>query len=509
MGKYKIKDIDNNIEKRILIYLIVSDKFINDLISIIDPIYFTIPYIQTIVNWVIDYYDMYEIAPKLDIKPIFEKEQIRLEEKEVELIERILLNVSEIYETNEVLNLDYVKNRALEYFRKRELEITSGNAKHYLEQDDIISAENELLKYKQVALATTQCIDVFNEEIIIEAFKETEESLLHIPGYLGMFLGPLQRGWLVGLEGGYKKGKTWWLLEYAVCALMDGLNVAFFSLEMSKNEIIKRLYHRLLGMPKEDGDYLFPVFDCQYNQDGSCVRPERESPISLLDEDGEKPEFNDAPNYRPCTYCRNDGTDTFKTAIWYENKICSKLTATKAVNRANAFTRIYGKKFKLKAYPRFSANVRDIKHDLDILESADDFIPDVIIIDYADILKPESSNNAGVQKEDETWIALAQCAGERNSLVITPTQISKSGQDAETIQIQHTARWSGKLGHVDMMIGINQTDEEKTTGVQRINVILHRHNDFDPNAQCIILQNFSIGAVHLDSEKHINYQSEE
>lgn len=508
MSKYKIKEVDTNIEKRILTYMIVSDKFLSDLIQIIDPIYFTIPYIQKVSIWVIDYYNLYEVAPKLDIKSIFEKEQIKLEEKETDLIEKLLLNISNIYETNETLNFDYVKSRTLEYFRKRELEITAGNTKYYLEQNDILSAENELLQFKQVALATTQCVSVFEEEVIQEAFSEIEEGLITIPGYLGTFLGQMQRGWLVGLEGGYKKGKTWWLLEFAVYALMDGLNVAFFSLEMSKNEIIKRLYHRLLGIPKEEGKYLFPVFDCQYNQDGSCVRPERTSTISLLEDDGEKPEFEEALNYQICTHCRNDGTTAYRPAIWYEQKDCQKLTATKAIHRAKAFKRVYGDKLKLKAYPRFSANIRDIKHDLDILESADDFIPDVIIIDYADILKPESTNNAGVQKEDETWIALAQCAGERNALVITPTQISKSGQDAKTIQIQHTARWSGKLGHVDMMMGINQTDEEKTNGAQRLNIILHRHNDFDPNDQCMVLQNFSIGAVHLDSEPYRQEQTD-
>ena len=244
-------------------------------------------------------------------------------------------------------------------------------------------------------------------------------------------------------------------------------------------------------------------------QNDICNRFECKNQLPLLN-DGVKPSFEDADHmYRVCTACRYENNGLFIPAIWYEQKIGKKLTVEIATKQAEAFNELYGFNFKLKTYPRFSANISDIKHDLDILESTEDFVPDVVVIDYADILKPESNNNSGFQKEDETWIALAQLAGERNALVITPTQITKEGQDTKLIQVQHTARWSGKIGHVDAIFGINQTQEEKDEGMQRLNKIMHRHEEFNSSEQCMVLQNFNIGAVHLDSCRYDNNEPEQ
>ena len=484
--------------------MIVSTSFLKEVSLLIDTEYFTIPYVQKVVEWVLEYYHNFETAPFMDIKPVFDQKSIRLPEKEVLLIEQLLTNISTQYTENPDLNLDYLVKQTISYFQKRELEITAGNVKYYLEQDEIAQAELELLKFKKVMVTTSSCVNVFDEEVIKKAFKESEEGILHIPGYLGEFIGPLQRGWLIALQGGYKKGKTWWLLDFIINAVMDNLNVAFFSLEMSQNQIIKRIAHRVTGLASSEKPQLIPILDCLQNQKDFCHLPERPDQGAVL-VDGELVPFEHADAmYKVCTFCRDMPNSPFIPTSWYERVEAKPLTTQKMVQVANAFKEAYGNSFKLQVYPRFSANIIDIKHDLDLLESTENFVPDLIVIDYADILKPESNNTAGTQKEDETWIALAQLAGERNALTITPTQITKEGQDAKIIEVKHTARWSGKLGHVDAIYGINQTQEEKDRGQQRLNTIMHRHEDFNPLSQCLVLQNFNIGAVHLDSCRYVD-----
>ena len=115
--------------------------------------------------------------------------------------------------------------------------------------------------------------------------------------------------------------------------------------------------------------------------------------------------------------------------------------------------------------------------------------------------KPEDSNSSGVEKEDRTWIALAQLASELHNAVIVPTQVTKAALDAQTIKEKHTARWVGKLGHVDAMYAMSRTEREIADGVMRFSCIDHRHRKFDPNEEVLVLQTFDAGVVMLDSAR--------
>jgi replicative DNA helicase len=364
----------------------------------------------------------------------------------------------------------------------------------------VVNAEKELLQFRTVTATVSECVDVFDEEIVRRAFQEQKEGLLTLTGYLGEFLGGFHRSWLVVFSGAYKRGKTWWLLDMYINAAMSNLNVVMFSLEMTQDNLMERILHRVTGCADEASVQRIPVVDCLLNQKGECFHEDyRGTGVPILIE-GETLADEPVDAYTVCTACRDSGNlELFQPVVGYERHEYLAMTEKLAVDKARALSEQYSNRCKLKTYPRFAANIADIKRDLTVLETTQNFIPDVIIIDYADILKPESGNATGVQKEDETWIALSQLAGERKALVLTATQLTKEGQDANTVSVQHTARWSGKLGHVDAIYGINQTPKEKDKGIQRINTILHRHQPFSETEQCVVLQNLDIGAIHLDS----------
>lgn len=143
-----------------------------------------------------------------------------------------------------------------------------------------------------------------------------------------------------------------------------------------------------------------------------------------------------------------------------------------------------------------------------MIEYLHDFIPDIIVVDYADILKPEDRTGDGFEKEDRTWIALSQMAMERNALVVAPTQVTKAGQEAKQQAIKHQARWVGKLGHVDVMLALNQTEKEQRKGLMRVSILAHRHKKFSPSHNCYVLQNLDLGQPHLDSEEEL-FEGEE
>jgi len=501
VGKFEVKQLDMNLEKQILTRMITSTQFLRDINDFIQEEYFTTKYIQTVATWILEYFEEFEMSPNGAIKDIFEQKSILMEDSEAEMLRMLLSNMSDIDDAEEKSDdHEYITSRTLEYCKKRELELTAGNIKYYLEQNDVVNAEKELLQFRTVTATVSECVDVFDEEVVRRAFQEQKEGLLQLTGALGDFLGAFHRSWLVVFSGAYKRGKTWWLLDVYINAALSDLNVIMFSLEMTQDNLMERILHRVTGCADEASTQRIPVVDCLLNQKGECTRPEYCGTFVPLFVEGEELLDEAVDGYVVCTACRDtENAEFFQPTVWYENHDYQAMTERMAVDKANALSQQYANRCKLKTYPRFSANIADIKRDLSVLETTQNFIPDVIIIDYADILKPESNNSNGIQKEDETWIALSQLAGERKALVLTATQLTKDGQDAKTVSVAHTARWSGKLGHVDAILGINQTPKEKDKGVQRINTILHRHQPFSESEQCMVLQNLDIGAVHLDS----------
>jgi len=490
----KRKKTDVNVEKRIITGMIVSKEFMQSIYPLIDFAYFKSSFTRRVAYWVYDFYEAYEEVPFDDIQSIFNAEEPKLKEEEAKLISKLLTRISKRYAQDKGINLPYLLDQTELYFKTRELEITSGNLKVLLEKGDIKGAEDQLSSFRKIQKLTSEWIDPFDNNEIDETFNQMDEEFLVLPGKLGEFIGNLERDWLIGISGAFKKGKTWFLQEFELMGILCNLKVAHFSLEMNKQQTKERLYRRMTGGYEEGERLVFPCFDCVKNQDDSCELDQR-----VCDEPSPE-KFNEEDTYLPCTACRNDGTDNYETASWAEMLDAPSFDVSSVGRTLEAWQKSYNDLLRIKIYPRFSANISDVKRDLDLLEQLEDFVPDIILIDYADILKPEEDNSVGIDKEDRTWIALSQLAAERHALVIAPTQVTKSGQDVSRLKVEHTAKWVGKLAHVDGMMTLNQTDEQKESGIMGVGWMLHRHKKFDANATVTVLQKLMVGQANLDSE---------
>jgi len=501
MTKLKRKRIDISTEKRILTGLIVSTQFLRDVYPTIDLSYFQNSFARTIVGWCIDFYDAYKTAPFKHIQDIYKENKGSLKEEEAKLIATLLKDISERFEVESEINVDYYNKQADRYFLKRQLQITSDNLKVLLSEGKTEEAEAELAKFRKVQKETSQWINPLDNDEINKTFEDIDDDFFIFPGQLGEFLMPFEKGWLIGIAAPFKKGKSWIAQEVAIIGMLSGKRVVFFSLEMPVKKMKERIYKRLTGVAKGESEVAYPVFDCQLNQTGVCDKPERENEITLVDENENVPAWDPDIQYNICQYCRKNEPDNYVPATWYEMLHRDKYNIVNVGKKLEPFQNMFMNKLRIKYHPRNTANISDMMHDLDVLEHTEDFIPDIIVIDYADILKPERDNLAGVEKEDESWMALAMLGGVRDALVVVPTQVTKEALEAEQTRQRHTARWVGKLGHVDGMMALSQTPEEKEMGVMRISWMLHRHEDFFEEASVVVLQKLDAGQPHLDSEK--------
>ena len=505
MQSIRRRTIDSSIEKKIAISMITSTDFLNLIHKTLILDNFKIDYVKRIARWCLEYWKEYKEAPQRHIQDIYDVEKEDMSAPEQNNVETFLINLSEEYE-NEQLNVDYIINQAKEYFRVRGMERICEQGNKLLSIGKIDQAEKALNEWKDIKISTTKTGNMMNREEVGKTIIQDDSNYLFIPnGKLGEYLGGLERSWLMSIAAPEKRGKSFMLEEFAFQVLENKLKVLFVSLEMNDITLKRRFYSRITGKPYSRSDVVknvkVAVFDCLNNQDDSCEKPQRANKHMLLDDDSNKPEFSSKNPYRICTYCRDKGLYDYIPAHWFEWIGDAKPYTTKDVlKKVEVFKKLYGDNLRYVCFPAFSANSVDINEALNELEYTENFIVDVLIVDYIDILAPEDNNLSERGNIDCTWKKFKNIAASRNCLVITAEQSNKASNDRISIKVTDVSEDKRKNAHVDLKISLNQLSYEQKEGVTRINTLLHRHGSNQNDKQCMVLQSFELGLPMLDSE---------
>ena len=148
--------------------------------------------------------------------------------------------------------------------------------------------------------------------------------------------------------------------------------------------------------------------------------------------------------------------------------------------------------FLVSVHPTASVRVSDIDAILSRWEIERNFVPDVIIVDYADILAPENSRLQLRDQMNETWASLRRLSQERRCLVLVPTQASAKSYQKSLQTMTEFSEDKRKMAHVTGMLGLNQTEQEKPLGIMRLNWIVLRESPYSVRqclfvAQCLAL----------------------
>jgi len=503
-----------------LIGMIVSDPFVTwvekSLLTMKDEgaiqLLFQGTISRTVAGWLFEYIRAYGKAPQRHIENIYatKMDAGKVLPDQEQPIAEFLQSISSEYERAPLFNDQYVIDQVMQLYRQRRLAKISEEVKALTSKGQIDQAESLVASYRSLdsALLDSSVEPLIEWKEIRDAFTRQFQPLFTYPGALGRMLNSsLVRDGLIGIMGPEKRGKTWWLLDFAMRALRGRCNVAFFQAgDMTTPEQILRICSYISMRPvaeKHAGDILVPVLDCYRNQTDECSLSMRTCRVGLLVDD-EKMEFDEARNYRTCTACIKD-RNKFQPAHWFERRAVQSLTWKEAVHHVKRFRTemIGGKRFKLDSHSNGSLTVRKIRESLRDWERRDGFIPDVILVDYADILAPEDAGTRDKRHQiDDTWRALRALAQERHALVITATQATRGSYSARLITMEHTSEDKRKLAHVTNMIGLNQTSKEKSEGVMRLNQLVVRGDEFNSDHQVVVLQCFKVGRPYLNSYEY-------
>lgn len=504
--------VDGTVEKRIITSMIVSDRCLSEISQIYKPEYFINSFARTVAEWAISYHSIYKKSPLATIKDIYENEKDYLSDDDAKVISDLLSDISDKYSASTSYNTQYAIDQAFEYFERRETEQAIKNAQTLLEKGDTKKAKLVLAEHNKVMRVTSKWCNPFAEEEIQKYWEQRSDTseFFKMGGYLGEYMGNMKPTWLIGITAPFKRGKSNLLIEIAANAIMQEKPVVIFSLEMAEQEMKDRIYRRMLNViephdpiiQRMDDDYAefnIPVLDCFKNQMDSCTLPCRVGRGKIRLQDGTLPEYAVNLKYKTCTACMKEKKTEYIAAHWWKQIKAPTLDAGITRDKLNNIAKYYKHFCRIKKYPQYSAGIIEFRRDLEILNSTEGFLAQIILTDYAEICRASNPKAVGIEKEDLVWMEAAQLASEFNALSFLPTQGNKDSLEAEHVKQQHTSRWIGKLGHVTGMYCLNQMDSEKKEHIMRIACMLHRFKPFEMSQEAYLLQNIAAGQFHLNS----------
>lgn len=491
-----------SIEKRILLSLITNTSFCNIIIPLIDLEYFTNEYAQTIIKWVVRYYNTYGKAPNKDMEDIFYRSSKGIKQETSEVIASILEHLSEL--DTDSLDTEYSIDLAKEFFTARLLILTSETVLFEVEQGNIQKATDLMFSYKGIPDYNSGVGNTYTDTtLIMQAMEkiwypqDSKDILFRLDGELGDFIGDLERGWLIGILAPMKRGKSWMLADTGLCAVRNRKTTLFISLEMPDKDMAVRNLKTITGMyPTESKEKIIPVFDCKLNQNGGCNRPNRvKGNTTIISEPIIDSEILKVyPKHIPCTVCK--GTSLFSLSVWYK-KVEDTSSFKKMQNRNNAWKPTLDQYMRTCSFPARSININTIIAYMDMLSKTEGFDTAVLILDYADLLLPTDLRLEYRHAIDNIWTSLKSLAHKRNILVITASQTNRAGMNQEDLTSDSAAEDIRKIAIADSFFGYNQSKLEKRKGIARIALLDGRH--ISSFKQCFITQDLVHGQVVLDS----------
>lgn len=404
---------------------------------------FASSWVNLIAGWAVRYYHKYDDAPKKAVQGIYQRwADKNTDDEHSALIAKFLGSISSEYEKGGDLNKDYILDTAGRIFNKVRLARLAEKIQAALDMDDFETAENACKEDRAIELGDGAILDPLqDQEAITAAFEETSEPLFHFPGALGEFFGDhLERDGFIAFMGPEKSGKSMWLLKLTWQALRQRCRVIMFQCgDMSQNQIMKRMMSLAAKRPLRSGEYGWPK-------------------EILRDADGVASVLVENKHFdRPLS-----PQDAIKaSAIFQEDVLRSQNSYLKLSCHATGELSVGGMEGKLEALAR------------------DNWTPDVIVVDYADILTSSAFHKEARDKTNSIWEELRKLSQKQHCLVATATQTNALSYTATTLNRSHFSNDKRKFAHVTGMIGINMTDYEKENGLQRLNWLALREGGYN------------------------------
>jgi len=346
------------------------------------------------------------------------------------------------------INPGFILDLAKGYFAHVQLEQLAEDIQADCLAGQADKAAERVRTWQEPSLGSRSGIDVLGDaEALRDAFATKTEPLVVFPGALGQLLGnALEREALVGIMAPDKRGKSFWLGEIAFRAICQRRRVAYIEAgDQSQQQLLRRLACRIAKHPLEACTIQYPV----------AIRRLESEQVAQVDLEPR----------------------TFSTPLrWQRAWKAAQDLMRKRVRSGET-------RWKLVCYPNSTINVTGIRAILEQWAN-DGWVPDVVIIDYADILAPDLQRLEFRHQQNDTWKRLRALSQELHCLVVTASQTDAAAYSKRLITRANFSEDKRKLAHCTGMLGINQSPEEQDLGISRLNWVVRRDTRYSERRCC-------------------------
>jgi hypothetical protein len=403
------------------------------------------------------YIDQFKTVPHQAIATLFDDILEGDDKNKAEIYRDIL---TRLYDSRDTVNPDFTLSRVHKFIEEQEFKSGIIQAAEVMQRggDDSIEEAKRIMREH-----LSNSYEVFDPGIFL---NETSKSLAFLDNTREAFpmgipeldkrgLGPTpQELWM--LIGVYGRGKTWSLINIGKRALLRRKKVCHVTLEMGADLTAWRYYQALFGLARRKDDvkitkFEYDTLDRLINFDTKTIAPN----FSLDDQ-----------NFRKLIEDKVDD--------WYN----------------------FLGNLVVKQFPTGKLTIGQLEAYLDTLEASHNFKPDLLIVDYVDIMKINPSNyriDLGMNTERLRGIAV-----ERDIAVATVTQSNREGGKAKQVSGTNVAEDWSKMATVDVCITYSQTEKyEAPLGLARLYVDKARNDQ--AKFSVLISQSYSTGQFVIDS----------
>lgn len=246
-----------------------------------------------------------------------------------------------------------------------------------------------------------------------------------------------------------KKGKSWWLIEVGKQGILHRHKPLHITLELSEEKTAQRYIQSIFGLTKTEAQQIRTPFFVQDNL----------------------------------------GTMTIDFRELYRESIITK--------KRDIFQRLadFRSKLLIKEFPTGSLSLEQLSLYLDSLERHDHFIPDQLILDYADLMRLNAEDlriDTGRLYKGLRGLSVA-----RNLALVSASQGNRESEVAKMVGVTNVAEDWSKIGTADTVLTYSQTSHERKLGLARLFVAASR--DEADKLLVLISQNYPTGQFCLDS----------
>lgn len=395
-GQYGI-----NFQEKLMQALLVDPKYAEQMLEVVNTSYFEVNYLKFLADRYFAYASKYKVFPTLQLLVTIIKDDLK-KGTDVILRDQIIDYLKRMKSNPDVGDLQYVKEKSLEFCRKQALKKALESAVDQMQANKYESIVETIKKAVQVGTAPSLGHDFFNE---IEA-RFTKLKRDTIPTRLpeldkkDILNGGSGRGDLCCITSSSGGGKSHWLVMIGANALREGKNVLHYTFELSETAV----------------------------------------------------------------------------GIRYDSNLC-EIDASDVLDKKDEVVKKYedmrlGKLF-IKEYPTNTASIVTLRAHIERL-ALKGFRPDIVIIDYADIMRSTRQYDSLRHELKLVYEELRALAMEMHIPVWTASQSNKEGAVSEIIDMTNMSEAYGKAMICDFIVSVSRRPQEKSSGWGRLFIAKNR-----------------------------------